>query len=205
MRFAALIVVLFLSVSNAFAKGDLKTLSHWMQGGFDSQKQSLEDEDFFNIHLYMKQIWADREDGVWLYVEQAAEGYLDKPYRQRVYHLTQLEDGRFSSEVFSFDNAKQFAGAWKKEQPLDALSPEQLKVRKGCAVFLEWDKKSGSYTGSTDAKKCGSKLRGATYATSKVTVFADRIESWDQGYDADDKQVWGAVKSGYVFDRQQTK
>lgn len=203
MRLAVLFFSLLLSSPFAAAEGDLKTLSQWMQGGFDSQKQSLKDEDFFNIHLYMKQIWTTREDGIWLYVEQAAEGYLDKPYRQRVYHLTQLADGRFSSEVFSFDDAKNYAGDWKKKQPLAALSPEQLKVREGCAVFLQWDEKSRSYTGSTDAKKCGSKLRGASYATSKVTVFEDRIESWDQGYDADDKQVWGAVKSGYVFDRQQ--
>lgn len=27
------------------------------------------------------------------------------------------------------------------------------------------------------------------------------IESWDQGFDAEGEQVWGAVKAGYQFDR----
>jgi len=30
----------------------------------------------------------------------------------------------------------------------------------------------------------------------------DAIHSWDQGWDADDEQVWGATKAGYVFDRK---
>ena len=108
--------------TNLFAKGDLATLSQWMQGAFNSQKQAEADKDFFNIHLYMKQAWKQQSDGIWLYVEQAAEGYLDKPYRQRVYHLTQLPDGRFSSKVYSFDNALSYAGDWKKKSPLETMT-----------------------------------------------------------------------------------
>ena len=202
MRRFLLSFSLLIFSTNLFAKGDLATLSQWMQGAFNSQKQAEVDKDFFNIHLYMKQAWKQQNDGIWLYVEQAAEGYLDKPYRQRVYHLTQLPDGRFSSKVYSFDNALSYAGDWKKKSPLETMTPADLKLREGCAVFLRWDEKNQSYSGETDANKCSSKLRGATYATSKVIVFEDRIESWDQGFDAADKQVWGAIKSGYVFDRQ---
>jgi len=32
----------------------------------------------------MVQIWEERTDGYWLYVEQAIAGYQDKPYRQRI-------------------------------------------------------------------------------------------------------------------------
>uniref|UniRef100_UPI0038D3A63C CpcT/CpeT family chromophore lyase n=1 Tax=Flavobacterium sp. TaxID=239 RepID=UPI0038D3A63C len=52
-------------------------------------------------------------------------------------------------------------------------------------------------------KTCASELRGASYATSKVTITANQVLSWDQGFDKDDKQVWGATKAGYIFDKLQ--
>ncbi len=59
----------------------------------------------------------------------------------------------------------------------------------------------GCYAGSTNEKDCESSMRGASYATSEVTVCADNVMSWDRGWDAKDEHVWGADKAGYVFDR----
>ena len=36
----------------------------------------------------------------------------------------------------------------------------------------------------------------------EVSMESGRIESWDQGFDANGKQVWGAEKGGYVFLKQ---
>lgn len=197
-------LVVFLSFSlQAQPQGNIETLSKWMQGAFTSELQSQQDKDFFNIHLYMKRIWKNEQQGYWLYVEQAAASNLDKPYRQRVYHLTEVADGRFKSEVFTFANPLDHAGAWQSDAPLADLDPGKLTTREGCAVFLKWQEAQNAFIGSTEHKNCKSKLRGATYATSKVSVFVDRIESWDQGYDSNDKQVWGAEKSGYVFQRKE--
>ncbi|MGB0932242.1 MAG: CpcT/CpeT family chromophore lyase, partial [Chitinophagales bacterium] len=55
----------------------------------------------------------------------------------------------------------------------------------------------------TKEKECGSTLRGATYATSKVNIYKDRLESWDQGFNDQDSQVWGAVKGPYIFDKME--
>jgi hypothetical protein len=55
------------------------------------------------------------DDGVWLYVEQAVAEYLEKPYRQRVYHVTDQGEGRFASAVFSMDSPLRFAGAFAEE------------------------------------------------------------------------------------------
>ena len=41
-----------------------------------------------------------------------------------------------------------------------------------------------------------STLRGASSATSEVEVHPDRVVSWDRGFDAERKHVWGAEK-GY--------
>jgi len=55
------------------------------------------------------------------------------------------------------------------------------------------------FAGQTGNKTCSSELRGARYASSKVTVTKNEILSWDQGFDKEDKQVWGATKGGYIF------
>ena len=59
--------------------------------------------------------------------------------------------------------------------------------------------------GSTREDACKSTLRGSNYATSQVEITADSVSSWDQGFDANGEQVWGAVKGAYVFDRISTE
>ncbi|MFK7750665.1 MAG: CpcT/CpeT family chromophore lyase [Kordia sp.] len=63
------------------------------------------------------------------------------------------------------------------------------------------EKKGNYYTGSTNEKECKSTIRGASYATSEVTIKANEIVSWDRGFDSKNEHVWGAEKAGYVFKR----
>ncbi len=202
--FSILCMLLISATTNAGAENapSLEHLKEWMQGSFNSARQAEKDDTFFNIHLYMKESWQGETESTYLYVEQAAADYLDKPYRQRVYELKQLSGNEFESVVYTFDDPQEHAGDWKKERPLEGLLPADLSIRKGCSVFLKWDASTQSYFGSTHEKDCESTLRGATYATSSVRIFSDRIESWDRGYDADDNQVWGSESEGYVFNRQ---
>jgi hypothetical protein len=173
-------------------------LLSWMQGSFSSRDQAEADGDFHDIRLHMVRIWPGRGDGPWLYVEQAAGDSQDKPYRQRVYRLVPQPDGGITSEVYTFASPLRFAGAWTEEAPLAALTPDSLAVRQGCAVYLRWHSQ-GRYFGSTRDQDCQSQLRGASYATSEVTILPDKIISWDRGFDAAGEQVWGAIKGGYVF------
>lgn len=200
------LLLLVTLMSAAHAVDPLPGLTHlsgWMMGSFDSGEQAAADSAFFDIHLQMAPIWNERADGPWLYVEQAVAGSLDKPYRQRVYHLTEPEPGLFVSEVYELPApALRFAGAWNHDSLLVGLTPDSLAARQGCGVHLRWDAARQAYAGRTPGEGCLSSLRGATYATSEVTVHADGLESWDRGWDAQGKQVWGAVKSGYQFRRQ---
>ena len=63
-------------------------------------------------------------------------------------------------------------------------------------------KNNQEYTGGTEANKCPSDLRGAKYTTTKIVLKKGELRSWDQGFDATGKQVWGATKGGYIFIRQ---
>lgn len=172
-----------------------------MEGSFSSEKQSKADPEYFEIHLHMARIWKEREDGAWLYVEQAAAAALEKPYRQRIYHVVALPDGGYQSDVYTLPgDPLKVTGAWKDASKLGDLKPEDLKKKDGCGVVLHRTAQ-GVFDGGTEGNGCASDLRGAAYATSKVHAEAGGLRTWDQGFDKDGKQVWGAVKGPYQFDR----
>ncbi len=174
----------------------LNELISIMQGNYSSEKQSIKDTSYFNISLRMVPIWKSK--GHYLYVEQAMFKKQEKPYRVRIYKISQREENEFISEIHTLKNEKDWIGKWKTPEAFDALSENDIELKQGCGVVLKRIGKN-KFEGQTGDKTCPSELRGASYATSKVTVFENEIISWDQGFDKEGKQVWGAEKGGYEF------
>jgi CpeT protein len=201
MKYIFYVFFLFPTFAKAQFSKDLVKLSKIMQGHYSSELQSKTDTTFFDIRLKILPIWSERKDAIWMYVEQAMSGKEDKPYRQRVYRLTETSKGNFESAVYTLKSPLRFVG---NLEMVNKLNPDSLILREGCAVLL---KKVGrkKYLGATEYRKCSSDLRNATYATSEVTLTPKLLASWDRGYDANDKQVWGAIKSGYLFRKQKKK
>jgi len=179
-------------------ESELDKLFELMTGSYDSSEQAEEDTSYYNINLEMHPIWNNSSDNVkWIYVEQAVATMKDKPYRQRVYKLVELDDNQIASYVYTLPDEEKYIGKWADEELFSKLKPADLIDREGCEVIL---KKAGdAYAGSTVEKNCQSDFRGASYAKSKVTVSKIGILSWDQGFDDKDEQVWGAEKGGYLF------
>ena len=185
---------------------EVELLAEFLSGSFSSGLQSVEDpENFLDIRLNSARIWADRDDvprGVWLYVEQAAATSLDRPYRQRVYHLSIYDDRTIESAIYVLPGDPiWYVGAHRDSSKLSALDPDDLVTRSGCSVYLRFDPDEAAFIGSTRGTECPSELRGAAYATSEVVVTRDRLLSWDRGFDADGNQVWGSTEGAYRFDR----
>lgn len=169
-------------------------------GEFSSAEQAKRDTSYFNIHLSMSRIWNDRTDGVWLYVEQAMDARRDKPYRQRVYQLTRGSDGDFVSEIYTIKNAADVIGLQNSAAKKSLLTPNAIEHKEGCAVHMR--PVNDAYEGGTVGSACPSDLRGASYATTVITMKQGELVSWDRGFDAKGNQVWGAVNGGYVFVKQ---
>ena len=181
-------------------KQELNQLFEWMTGEFSSEEQAKEDSLFYHINLVMFPIWESDKTAKWLYVEQAVAAYIDKPYRQRVYRLSSSSDNGIESRVFELPGPSRFIHSWNNPALFNKITPDSLILRQGCAVYLK--KNNNSYAGSTRDKECKSSLRGASYATSMVQIYKNQIISWDQGWNADDEQVWGAETEGYIFNRK---
>ena len=174
---------------------NLKELVSIMQGHYSSESHSIEDKSYYNISLRMTPIW--KEKGNYLFVEQAMFDKQDKPYRVRVYKVSQRGD-EFVSEIYTLKNEKDWIGKWTNPEVYNQLSETDIELKQGCEVVLKRVEKN-KFSGSTGDKTCPSELRGASFANSIVTVTKDGIVSWDQGFDKDGKQVWGAEKGGYKF------
>lgn len=207
MRVLPAIVVMMVIASTACAApgtpddGSLtNTAARWLTGSFSSAAQAAVDTSYYDIRLEMVPIWTDRVDGHWLYVEQAVASHRERPYRQRVYHVVGRGDTLVLSEVFEIPEPQRFAGDWREDEPLETLSPDSLRLREGCTVYLRMAEE-GMFVGGTVGTGCASDLNGAAYATSMIVLTPDRLESWDRGFDAEGDPVWGAEGGPYIFRR----
>lgn len=141
---------------------------------------------------------------VYLYQEQAINAspngdraQLGKPYRQR---FLQLSSNGASQSVRSLSFRPAEATRWIGlcSRP-DAARVVQLQDvgKPTCAVFL---KRSGDdYIGRTPVDGCPSNVRGAVRVTNYIELQRSRMNTYDRGYDANGKQVWGAKESAYQF------
>lgn len=181
------------------------TLRSMLVGSFSSTEHAKADPDYRDIRLHMAPIWQERVDGPWLYVEQAMASDEAHPYRQRIYRLSALNSNLFQSEIFELaespEAAHRFAGAWKNPALLAGITPANLRARQGCEVVLRWFPEERAFKGSTLGANCLSNFRGAAYATSEIKLSEGVLVSWDRGFDAAGKHVWGAEKGGYRFVR----
>lgn len=175
----------------------LESLAATMEGSYTSIEQSKADTSYFEIELEMVRIWGKRKDGAWFYVEQATADSKDKPYRQRVYHVQEVNDSTFTSDILTIKSGEALFGAYKDPVKLDALRADSLGLLEGCTITLH--RRGAVYVGSTRGRECPNKRGKASYATSEVSLLADRMVSWDRGYNDAGEQVWGAEKGGYIF------
>jgi CpeT protein len=179
---------------------DLERLVAWTTGSFRSAAKAQADAGFHAVLLHMAPIWRARDDGPWLYVEQALAATPQAPYRQRGCRPRSLGEGVFESRVYELRDPAGAVGAWKEGAPAPGAGPDALIEKPGCAVILR-RLDNGSFAGSTLGSQCATEGGGAAHATSEVTITADGLRTWDRGFDAAGAQVWGSTQGPYRFER----
>lgn len=181
---------------------ELDRASTWMLGSFSSQSQAAKDKAYYDIRVHTTRIWSQRTDGVWIYEEQATAAALARPYRQRIYKMSVMPDGKIKSDVYTLPgDPLVFAGAWSDAPKFNAIDPSSLTLKDGCGLILS--KVNDEYIGRTIGDNCGSDLRGAIYSTTEITLSAKGMKTWDRGYDKAGKLAWGPKDGPYDFKRVQ--
>ncbi|MFN3197044.1 MAG: chromophore lyase CpcT/CpeT [Bradymonadia bacterium] len=184
------------------APTDVELAADWLTGDFNSRAQAMADRRYFDVHLYAIQIWPDREDGAWMYVQQSRDdnddGTYEAPYRQRVYWVHGEGDGVVST-VYRIEDEDQFVDPWNDLSVLDALSEESLTLAEGCDVRLT--RMGETFVGGTEGTAC--RLSFGGYATSAVTLSETGLRSLDLLYDDGGNIINGLTEDStpYTFDK----
>jgi CpeT protein len=177
-------------------------LASWLAGEFDSADQAATDGAYYAISMRLCPVEVPALGARVLYIEQATMDALDEPYRQRLYVVESVSADVAVSRVYEATRSStESALVGLCEDPAAArIDAADFALRGGCDVVLTWD--GARFTGGTEGEDCESSLGGAAYATSAVTLTPEALTSWDQGWDDQGEQVWGAVDGPYVFTRR---
>lgn len=182
---------------------DAEIVAEWLTGDFSSRAQSLSSPAYFDVHLYAIQIWPEREDGTWMYVQQSrdddSDGEYEAPYRQRVYWVYADGNGNVVSTVYRITNEWVYVDPWTNPGVLDGIAEENLELALGCDVVLA--PQGDAFVGGTQGTGCTLSFGG--YATSDVTLTADKLQSLDLLYDTGGNIINGLTENStpYTFDK----
>ena len=177
------------------------TLEQSLVGVFDSEQQSIDDPRYLAIQLVTCPVHAPELGDDVVYVEQAVMENVSAPYRQRLY-LLGGDDGTETATTTVYALVEPDAATGQCDGELATFTAADVTLRAGCGVVMDWDADEQAFVGGTTDRSCESTMSGASYATAEVWIGADRIDSWDRGFDANDEQVWGAEAGPYQFLRR---
>ena len=181
---------------------DVAALARWMAADFSNQEQAFENPPFFaHIRVCMRPLPSHLLPGVCLYVEQAYDYMLNKPYRVRVLELVPSND-HIEIKNYTLQQADAFYGAARNPQRLQGLKADQLVELSGCNIIVEWT--GHSFKGQVEPGKACIVMRDGkeTYLDSVFEIDEQKFISHDRGRDPQtDAHVWGAYAGPFHFVR----
>lgn len=179
---------------------DTATLARWMAADFSNQAQAFENPPFFaHIRVCMRPLPRTLLDAPSLYLEQAYDYMLNRPYRTRVLRLS-VQDGRLAIENYQVKDEEEFYGASRDRARLAALSGDRLERMDRCNFWVDWT--GSSFKGEVEpGKGCMVTRKGReTYLDSRFELTDSWFVSHDRGLDpVTDEHVWGAVAGPFQF------
>ena len=179
---------------------DIKTLARWMSADFSNQAQAYENPPFFaHIRVCMRPLPIDILGGISLFLEQAYDFMLDKPYRLRILKFSIVEN-HIELENFRVKEEATFFGASREPKRLQKLTPDLIEKMPGCDMVVNW-------TGSTfkgnikPGKACLVERKGKiTYLDNSFEINETELISHDCGRDLNtDELVWGSIAGPFHF------
>jgi len=142
-----------------------------------------------------------RPQAVFLYQEQALTDKLTQPYRQRFLEIAAVQveaDMRVQSLSFRPPHPDRWIGLCNQPAAQRVVQFSDFG-KPVCSVLLRPQDKG--YWGETPTAGCPANVRGAVRITNQVELFPAGMNTWDRGFDANGKQVWGAESEAYQFRR----
>ncbi|MEM9169127.1 MAG: chromophore lyase CpcT/CpeT [Pseudomonadota bacterium] len=177
-------------------------------GSFTTAAQSARDDRYGVAEAEIVRIWPDRDDGLWLYQEQAYLGdqpgavdlaMKNRPYFARVVRSVETAPGVVRRTVHKLKRPDAAVGAWRDAAPLANFGPDDLEPSE-CAIVAE---RVADGFWRSESEKCPNTYKDADYALSISVATRDRYANWDRGFTNGGTHVWGPRSGGYIFVRKE--
>ena len=181
---------------------DIPTMARWLAADFSNQAQAFENPPFFaHIRVGIRPLPLSQFPEPTLFLEQAYDFMLKRPYRLRALRLKVVE-GHIEIENFKIKDEANFYGASRNPSQLHQLSPADLEPMAGCDMIVTWT--GQSFKGEVQpGKNCIIVRDGKeTYLDNSFEVSEAGLISLDRGYDpTTDELVWGSIAGAFQFQR----
>jgi hypothetical protein len=181
---------------------DIPTLARWFAADFSNQQQAFENPPFFaHIRVCMRPLPFALFGATSLFVEQAYDYALTRPYRMRVIKLL-TNAGRIEIENYMIKDETRYYGASRDLARLQQLTAVELEKLPGCNMLVEWT--GHSFKGTVEPGKACIVVRNGkeTYLDNEFEVDDQVFISRDRGRDPEtDEHVWGSIAGPFRFVR----
>lgn len=166
--------VLFLLFSFAYGtqrwakKQDiLSQTSSYLTGRFTNEWQSVTtDAAVPGVLFFSTRIWPQRQDGIWLYVEENATSTA-APIRQRLYRF--YYQGTLPAiSFYSLVNPERYVGSWNRPRDFNS-GVVGKELREGCDVYLV-RQGAESFKGLDSGKNCTASIPEVEYLKTSLTA-----------------------------------
>jgi len=182
----------------------LLTLAQYMAGEFGNSVQAISDPAWYvNLRLWQRPLPKSLLGGIAFFAEQANIINIDKPYRQRILKLVEL-NGNIQVHYYAFQDPALWKGAATSPERLQKITINDLLPLPNCTLNVTYEVDGFKAELPADAKCCFS-YQGETrqvslgFATSKSTFL-----SYDKGIDMNTgAAIWGAIAGAYTFTKLQ--
>ncbi|MCL2929903.1 MAG: chromophore lyase CpcT/CpeT [Trichodesmium sp. MAG_R01] len=181
------------------------TLSHWLAGEYSSIKYTLEDPRTNpHIRIFFRPLPYDFFGGIGFYSEEIYDHDPWHPHYQFVKRVIPQGDS-VRVENYALKDPDLHTGAGQDLEILATLTPDNIELRKGCAMIFK--RQGDTFVGGVEpGHKCliprgdGS----MTYLVSEVKVTQKTWTSRDTGYDVNThEKIWGSNSGPFKFDKVQ--
>jgi CpeT/CpcT family (DUF1001) len=184
---------------------DLATLVRWMAADFSNQEQAFENPPFFaHIRVCIRPLPVEMLSGVSLFLEQAYDYMLNRPYRLRVLKFLESQE-RIEIEHYQLLEEEKFYGASRDRDRLDILTADQLTKMSGCSMVVDWT--GSSFKGQVEpGRGCLVTRNGqTTYLDNEFDISEQGLISFDRGRDLETGElIWGSIAGPFRFVRWQS-
>jgi hypothetical protein len=184
---------------------DIETLARWMAADFSNQQQAFDNPPLFaHIRVCIRPLPWEFLSGVSLFLEQAYDYMLTRPYRLRVMKLTPTAEN-IVIEHYTLKEEQKFYGASREVERLKSITTDDLEKMPGCNMIVEWT--GNSFKGRVEPGKGCIVIRDGkkTYLDNEFEIDAERFLSLDRGKDMEtDEHSWGSIAGEFHFARWQS-